>query len=118
MTNLYAGGNISPVNGESVNAIAHWETSSGPPVAPSESGFIGLAVGGEGLVFDGETYLMACVKDGEFQYGFRADGSYVLADAGTNQNSMKSSDRCTYCGTRGGEDKYHEGTCANCGATL
>jgi len=25
---------------------------------------------------------------------------------------------CEYCGTRGGEDKYHPGTCANCGATL
>jgi len=25
---------------------------------------------------------------------------------------------CEYCGTRGGEDKYHPGTCANCGAAL
>lgn len=26
--------------------------------------------------------------------------------------------KCHYCGSRGGEDKYHKGTCANCGAIL
>ena len=53
-----------------------------------------------------ESVLLAC-GDGRAMMGTRMD--YKLE---------RSVLRCKHCGTSGQEDKYHKGTCGNCGAPI
>lgn len=87
----------------------------------STVGFTGLSAlpfavvkGGEvvvGISVDGDMFVA-----GEFT-SIAADGTEFHLGGDFSNYDMQIS-RCPYCGTNGGQEKYHQGTCANCGGIL
>jgi len=94
---------IESIEAVADNWIGAWKSqpsgwtswSKGTLIASGANGTI--ALDDEGITFTG-----AFVKSGFIQT-YWAGGS-------------DSTNKCRYCGTRFVEDKYHPGTCGNCGA--
>ena len=65
-----------------------------------------FAVDKEGNVYAGGTFTISETSED------------MYAALGTESFYIDDNHPCSHCRTCGGEDKYHSGTCANCGAVL
>lgn len=89
-----------------------------------------------GARMDGKTGAYTIVRNGEVVYAVSVDKDVYISGEFTNPSiatwsgeawggspaknayALPASRPCAHCGTRGGENEYHAGTCGNCGAVL